>query len=72
MRSSTITSKPRKKVNSKRNDHAQNQSMESNSVPHMSQQIQPQQQQANGNPHTSIVVRNQINIINNGTNSQQQ
>ena len=47
--------------------------MESNSVPHMSQQIQPQQQQqANGNPHTSIVVRNQINIINNGTNSQQQ
>jgi hypothetical protein len=61
-RSSTITSNHnrRSQGNNRNNFVAQTNSMESNNGSSLN---------ANTNPHTSIVVRNQINIINNGTSS---
>jgi len=61
VRSSTISSKPRKEE-AKHGDLLQNQSIESSSASQLNHQAQH-----SANPHTSIVVRNQINIINNGT-----
>lgn len=71
VRSSTITSKPRKKSTGKRNELIQNQSLESSNASNLGHNQNGIQNAAahNANAHTSIVVRNQINIINNGTNN---
>lgn len=69
MRSSTITSQPRKANGvSRRNELLQNQSLESSTNSQLGGGAGQQQNNVHGqNAHTSIVVRNQINIINNGT-----
>lgn len=61
MRSSTITKNSRKQTG-KRNQFLHNQSLESSSNSQLAANAH-----ANQNAHTSIVVRNQINIINNGS-----